>query len=187
MRKTMAILGKIDKAVTAVLKYLTVTLFLAITLIVTANVLLRIFPVTSLHWTDEIVELCFAGLVFYGAAGVWMTKGHFSVGDWIGKLAKSRRAKNGYRLALEIIVLIFAVVLFKYSLDLTIRAREVTSVFQISKKVLYSCMPISSLVMIAYSLIYVIRGVIGTVNPKALESIEALVEKAGKDQTDAAS
>jgi TRAP-type transport system small permease protein len=179
MKKTIAILGKIDKAVTAALKYLTVALFMVITLIVTANVLLRIFPITSLHWTDEIVEMCFAGLVFYGAAGVWMTKGHFSVGDWIGKLVKNERAKNVYRLFLEIIVLLFAAVLFKYSLDLTMRAREVTSVFQISKKVIYSCMPISALIMIAYSLVFVIRGVIITVNPKAFEAYEAKAGQAG--------
>lgn len=49
-----------------------VTLFVVLTAIITANVLLRIFPITSLHWMDEIVEMCFAGLVFYGAAGVWM-------------------------------------------------------------------------------------------------------------------
>jgi TRAP-type transport system small permease protein len=176
MKKLAAILTKIDAIVTGILKWLTVALFLALTLIITANVLLRIFPITSLHWTDEIVEMCFAGLVFYGAAGVWMTKGNFSVGDWIGKRVKNERAKNGYRLLIELITLGFAVVFFRYSLDLTIRAREVTSVFQISKKVLYSCMPIGSLIMIAYSLVYVIRCATGTVNPKALEALEPKAE-----------
>jgi TRAP-type transport system small permease protein len=167
MKNVIAFLVKIDKVVTVILKYLTVTLFLAISLIVTANVLLRIFPITSLHWTDEIVEMCFAGLVFYGAAGVWMVKGHFSVGDWIGKLVKNERAKNVYRLILELIVLLFAAVLFIYSLDLTIKAREMTSVFQISKKFIYSCMPISAFIMIAYSLVFVVRGFIVIVKPGA--------------------
>jgi len=172
MKKLVAILAKIDKVVTACLKYLTVALFAALTLIVTANVLLRIFPITSLHWTDEIVEMCFAGLVFYGAAGVWITKGNFSVGDWISKLVKNERAKQAYRLVLEIIILGFAAILFYYSLNLTMRAREVTSVFQISKKVLYSCMPISSLIMVAYSIVFAIRAAILTANPKALEPYE---------------
>jgi TRAP-type C4-dicarboxylate transport system permease small subunit len=172
MKTVIIVLGKVDALVTAILKWLTIVLFLALTLIVTANVLLRIFPITSLHWTDEIVEMCFAGLVFYGAAGVWMVKGHFSVGDWIGKFAKNERARNGYRLLLELITLGFVAIFFKYSLDLTLRARETTSVFQISKKIIYSCMPISSLVMIAYSLVYVVRGAIGTVNPKALAALE---------------
>lgn len=169
MKRAIAILTKIDAAVTAVLKWLTVALFLALTLIVTANVLLRVFPITSLHWTDEIVEMCFAGLVFYGAAGVWMAKGNFSVGDWISKLAKTERAKNAYRLFLELIILGFAVVFFIYSLNLTLRARETTSVFQISKKVLYSCMPISAFIMSVYSLVFVVRGAILMVDPKAFD------------------
>jgi TRAP-type C4-dicarboxylate transport system permease small subunit len=169
MKKIIAILKKIDALTTAVLKYLTVALFLALTLIVTANVLLRIFPFTSLHWTDEIVELCFAGLVFYGAAGVWMAKGHFSVGDWFGKAVKNERARNLYRLFLELVALGFAAVLFRFSLNLTLRAQEVTSVFQIPKKVLYSCMPISSFIMTAYSLVFVIRWTILALRPGAFD------------------
>ena len=169
MKALIAILRKADTILTGILKWLTVSLFAALTLIVTANVLLRIFPITSLHWTDEIVEMCFAGLVFYGAAGVWMSKGHFSVGDWISKLSKSERAKNGYRLAVELIVLGFACILFYYSLNLTLRAREASSVFQIPKRVFYSCMPISAAIMCAYSLAFVVRGAILTVNPRAFD------------------
>jgi TRAP-type transport system small permease protein len=174
VKKLQVFLGKLDSGLTAILKWLTIVLFFALTLIVTANILLRIFPVTSLHWTDEIVELCFAALVFYGAAGVWMVKGHFSVGDWIKKLVKNERAYNGCRLALELITLLFASVLFKYSLDLTIRAREVTAVFQIPKKLIYSCMPVSSLIMIAYSLVFVVRSAIGVASPKTFEALDAL-------------
>jgi TRAP-type C4-dicarboxylate transport system permease small subunit len=177
MEKTLALLGKVDRGLTAILKWLTIVMFLVLTLIVSVNILLRIFPITSLHWTDEIVELCFAALVFYGAAGVWMIKGHFSVGDWIRRAVKGDRAYNACRLVLESIALLFAAVLFKYSLDLTMRAREVTAVFQVSKKVLYSCMPISSLIMVAYSLAYVVRWAIGTVSPKALEDLESEKEE----------
>jgi TRAP-type C4-dicarboxylate transport system permease small subunit len=172
MKKLIAILEKTDSVVTVAIKWLTIAMFLALSLIVTATILLRIFPITSLHWTDEIVELCFAALVFYGAAGVWMVKGHFSVGDWMRKAVKSDRAYNCCRLFLELITLAFILIFFRYSLNLTLRAREVTSVFQIPKKILYSCMPISSLIMVVYSLVYVVRCAIGTVSPKALEKTE---------------
>jgi TRAP-type C4-dicarboxylate transport system permease small subunit len=178
MEKLITILAGIDRVLTAVLKYLTIALFLVLTFIVTANVLLRYIPITSLHWMDEIVEMCFAALVFYGAAGVWMVKGHFSVGDWIGKRVKNDRVRNGYRLLLELIVLMFAAIFFKYSLELGIRAQEATSVFQIPKKVLYSCMPVSALIMMAYSIVYVVRGVVGIVNPKALASVETSIAAA---------
>lgn len=172
MKSIAAALGRIDAALTAVLKWLTIVLLLALALILALNILLRVFPITSLHWTDEIVELLFAWLVFYGAAGVWMAKGHFSVGDWIRKAVKGERAYRLCRFALELITLLFAAIFLKYSLDLTLRAREATSVFQIPKRVIYSCMPISSLVMVAYSLAFAARSAIGAAAPRALEGLE---------------
>jgi TRAP-type C4-dicarboxylate transport system permease small subunit len=165
MKKLTEILGKTDHVLTAVLKYLTVTLFVVLTAIITANILLRIFPITSFHWMDEIVEMCFGGLVFYGAAGVWMVRGHFSVGDWIGKRVKSPGARAFYRLLVELISLVFVAVLFKYSLELAVRSGEVSSVFQIPKKVFYSAMPVSALIMMIYSIVNVAAQVIGIVRP----------------------
>jgi len=176
MKGISAALAAIDRILTSAIKWLTILLFLVLTLIITANILLRIFPITSLHWADEIVELGFAWMVFFGAAGVWMIKGHFSVGDWIGKALKGERARSACRLILELITLLFALVFLKYSLDLTLRAREVTSVFQIPKKVLYACMPASTLIMVAYSLVFVSRNVIGIASPKSLAAPEAKEE-----------
>ncbi len=169
MTTLKAILKTIDMVLTEILKWVTVILFLVLTVIVTANVLLRIFPITSLHWMDEIVEMCFAGLVFYGAAGVWMVKGHFSVGDWIGKRVKNARARGLYRLLVELISLLFIGILFKYSLELALRSREVTSVFQIPKRVLYSAIPVSALIMVFYSAVNVIAQVIEIVRPAPIE------------------
>jgi TRAP-type transport system small permease protein len=177
MKVFIAALAKIDKVLTSILKWLTIVLFSAITILVAARVLLRVVPFISLHWSDEIVELCFAWLVFFGAAGVWMVKGHFSVGDWISKAVKSERARNACKLVLELITLLFALIFFKYSLDLTMRAREVTAVFQISKQIIYSCMPASTLIMVAYSIVFVTRNVIGVASPKALEALEKSIDK----------
>jgi TRAP-type C4-dicarboxylate transport system permease small subunit len=160
----------IDRILTAILKWLTVTLFLVLTAIVTANILLRIFPITSLHWMDEIVEMCFAGMVFYGAAGVWIVKGHFSVGDWIGKRVKNPRTRGLYRLLVELISLLFVGILFKYSLELTLRAHEVSAVFQIPKKVFYSAIPVSALIMVIYSAIQVVVQAIEVVRPKQIRN-----------------
>jgi len=169
MKRFSGILNGIDRTLTAMLKYLTVTLFLALAAIVTVNILLRIFPITSLHWMDEIVEMCFAGLVFYGAAGVWMVKGHFSVGDWIGKRVKNPRARGVYRLLVEIISLAFVAILFKYSLELAMRSREVTSVFQIPKGVLYSAIPVSACIMVIYSVVNIVSQVVEVIRPTRTE------------------
>lgn len=167
MKTAIRILTAADRILTTILKGITIAVFLALTVIITANILLRFFPVTSLHWSDEIVEMCFAALVFYGAAGVWMAKGHFSVGDWISGIVRNPRARNAYRLLLEVVSLAFACILFFFSLSLVLRAREVSSVFQIPKKAFYSCMPASALIMVAYSIVYVVRAAMETVKPKA--------------------
>lgn len=166
MKKAVGILTAADRILTVILKVITIAVFLVLTTIVTANILLRFFPVTSLNWSDEIVEMCFAALVFYGAAGVWMVKGHFSVGDWISGIVKRQRARSVYRLLLELVSLAFACILFYFSLSLVIRSREVSSVFQIPKSVFYSCMPASALIMVAYSTVYVIRAATATAKPE---------------------
>jgi TRAP-type C4-dicarboxylate transport system permease small subunit len=170
VQRIIAILDRADRILTAIVKWITIVLFAALTAIITANILLRIFPFTSLHWSDEIVEMSFAALVFYGAAGVWMVKGHFSVGDWISRIVKNERARGVYRLLLELVSLAFAVVLLWFSLSLVIRAREVTAVFQIPKAVLYSCMPVSASIMVAYSIVYVVRTAIATAREAAPRS-----------------
>ena len=53
---------------------------------------------------------------------------------------------------IELLVLCFVVIFFYYSLRLTILARDVTNVFAISKRILYSCLPVSGAVMIIYSI-----------------------------------
>ncbi len=158
--------NKIDNVLLVVLKTISITLFAVLTLILTANVLVRYVPVTSMHWLDEIVEMAFAGMVFYGAAAVWIQKGHFSAGNWIEKRLPSLRAQAAFRLFVDAVSLVFIGIFFKYSLDLTMRSVEVTAVFLIPKKVLYACMPISSLIMVAYSLKFIVLEVMQIVNPK---------------------
>jgi len=161
-------LKKIDRIALVVLKALTITLFLLLSLLVSANVLVRFVPVVSLHWFDEIVEMLYAYLIFYGAAALWITREHFSVGDWIGAtILKGSRTRYLYRAVLEVLVLIFAAIFFYYSLRLTILAQDVTNVFAIPKRVLYSCMPIAGAIMILYSVRNIAVEIIPLINRKA--------------------
>ena len=75
MQNILNALKKIDRIALVVLKALTITFFLLLSLLVSANVLVRFVPVVSLHWFDEIVEMLYAYLVFYGAAALWITRG----------------------------------------------------------------------------------------------------------------
>ena len=169
-------LRNMDKWVQAVLRMVCIALFSLLALLLLANVGLRLvndfsiflgrnglegaaaavkalFPVSSLHWFDEIVELCFAALVFYGAAALWGTKGHFCVGDWISARLPDRRLAAIYKMLVSLISVTFMATFFWFSLSLVLHSTELTTVFQIPKSVLYACMPISSAIMLAYSLV----------------------------------
>ncbi len=171
----MKILHAADRALATLLRWLTVALFIVLGLLLLANVALRLVndltiflsahgletlaagvkalaPLVSFHWFDEIVELCFASLVFYGAAALWRVKGHFSVGDWISSRLPGDGLRVLYKTCISLFNVVFMAVLFWYSLLLTTRATELSTVFQIPKSVMYSCMPIASLIMLVYSL-----------------------------------
>jgi TRAP-type transport system small permease protein len=146
------LMQRFDRILTGILKFITVALFLTLLLILTVNVGSRLLPFSlSLHWLDEIVELCFASLVFYGAAAVWMERGHFSAGNWVAKVCRKPRLVSLYRVLVELASLAFIGIFFRYSLNLTLRSSEVTAVFQIPKWVLYSAMPLAGAIMVLYS------------------------------------
>ena len=152
MENIMGSLKSMDKVILKTLKVVTITSFVFLTLLISANVFVRFFPVVSLHWFDEIIELLYAYLVFYGSAALWISHEHFGVGDWIDKRITNIRIRSVYRIIIELLVLCFVVIFFYYSLRLTLLARDVTNVFAIPKRVLYSCLPISGVIMILYSI-----------------------------------
>ncbi len=156
-------LKSMDKVILKALKVVTITSFVCLTVLISANVFVRFFPIASLHWFDEIIELLYAYLVFYGAAALWISREHFGVGDWIEKRIRDIRIRHIYRLIIELLVLCFVVIFFYYSLRLTILARDVTNVFALPKRVLYSCLPVSGFIMIIYSIRNVAGEIIGIV------------------------
>jgi TRAP-type transport system small permease protein len=153
MERVQKLMRHVDRITLTLLKAVCILCFILLTVLVSANVVVRFLPVVSLHWFDEIVEMLYAYLVFYGAAALWINSEHFRVGDWMsGRIIKSAAASCIYRLTLELLKLIFAGIFLYYSFRLTILAIDVTNVFAIPKRVLYSCMPISALIMVVYSL-----------------------------------
>jgi len=161
VRPLMDSLKRIDQMILIALKAVTITSFVFLTLLVSANVFVRFFPVASLHWFDEIIELVYAYLIFYGAAALWISREHFGVGDWIEKRIKQERMRHVYKLTIQLLVMGFALIFFYYSFRLTLLARDVTNVFAIPKRVLYSCLPISGFIMIIYSIRNITVEVIG--------------------------
>jgi TRAP-type C4-dicarboxylate transport system permease small subunit len=165
--KSRVLLEKVDLALVTGIKWICVILFVALTLIITANVFVRYVPIMSLHWLDEIVELSFAWMVFQGSAAVWILKWHFNAGDWIGKLLKNPRAKAAYRLVVNLVAATFIGVFFWYSLQLVNRSMEVKAVFEFPRKIIYAAMPISAGIIFLYSLRFLVEGAMHIIKPEA--------------------
>lgn len=171
----MELLKSIDRKIQRILYWLTIIIFFVLGALLLLNVKLRLandfigfltahglegaaaavkklIPLVSFHWFDEIVEMCFAGLVFYGAAALWAMKGHFCVGDFISRQLPGDGARALYKTVVTLVSFIFLAVFFRFSLRLALNSTELTTVFQIPKAYLYACMPISSFIMLLYSL-----------------------------------
>ena len=166
MEKMMDAFKRMDGIISKVLKGITITCLVFLTLLVSANIFVRFFPVASLHWFDEIIELLYAYLVFYGAAALWISREHFGVGNWIETRIRTEKMRTAYRMIIQVLILAFVVIFFYYSLRLTLLARDVTNVFAIPKRVLYSCLPVSGILMIVYSVRNVAVEVIGFLGSK---------------------
>jgi TRAP-type transport system small permease protein len=164
MERILDTLRFFDKLILNALKAVTIVSFFLLTILITANVFVRFVPVASLHWFDEIIELLFAYMVFYGAAALWITNDHFSVGDWIEKRIGNRTVRFLYKLVTQLLIMVFAVVFFYYSVMITMKAHDVTNVFAIPKKVLYSCLPISGAIMLVYTIRNIVCGIMSFLN-----------------------
>lgn len=152
MTAILGLLARLDRALLLVLEAICIALFAAITVILTLNIVVRFFPFMSMHWFDEILEMLYGALIFYGACAVWVAHEHFSVGDWLSKRLPNRRARLVYRFLVEACSLVFIVVFFWFSLQLTLETSEHTTAFAMPKAWLYACMPITGAIMVVYSL-----------------------------------
>jgi TRAP-type C4-dicarboxylate transport system permease small subunit len=117
-------MNRLDKGLRQVLEWICIALYTAITIILSFNIFVRFVPIMSMHWFDEILELLYGAMIFYGAALVWIIRGHFSVGDWISKHLKSKHARFVYRLIVELMSLVFIAIFFNYALDLMFHTEE---------------------------------------------------------------
>ena len=178
MKTFHTIFDKFDAIITVILEWVCITLFAGLTLLLTANIVMRFVPLFSLHWFDEIVELIFAALVFYGAAALWVTHGHFSVGDWISKYIPGVRLRYAYRLLIELLSLAFMGIFLKYSYLLTTRAEDVTNALQLPKSVLYMSMPIAAAIMVLYSIKNVVVEIGCIIDPALGETFRIKPEDA---------
>jgi TRAP-type C4-dicarboxylate transport system permease small subunit len=148
-----------DRALIFILRGICVVCFSLLLLLLSGNVFVRYFPVTAFYWFDEVVEWMFAWMVFFGAAALWARDEHFKL-DWINQRIKGTPMGYLFAAVLEITSLFFLIIFFYQALRLTALARDWTPVFNVPRRYLYVCMPISGAIMVSYSIRNVLREIL---------------------------
>ncbi len=153
------LLAAVDRGLVFGLRVICVSCFSLLLLLLAGNVFVRYFPVAAFYWFDEVVEWMFAWMVFFGAAALWARDEHFRL-EWISEKLKERPSGYLFAAGIELISLVFIAVFFYQALHLTMLAKDWTPVFNVSRRWLYVCMPISGCIMVGYSIRNIVREVL---------------------------
>jgi TRAP-type C4-dicarboxylate transport system permease small subunit len=134
-----------------VLQWGSVTWLLVLWILVAAGVLVRFLSIGSMAWTDELVELAFAWMVFMGAAALWGEGTHFCVDLLLLRLGDSARGR-AVRVGLAVLSLLFLAVFTYYGTILTLNATDSSPILKYPRRLCYVIMPLSGTVMTVYTL-----------------------------------
>jgi TRAP-type transport system small permease protein len=163
---------KIDGWLTAMMKWTSAFCLAILVLLVGAGVFVRFVPVSSMGWADEIIELVFAWLVFFGAAWLWRNRTHFKV-DLLESLIAGTRYALLLKVAVHFICLLFLAVVACEGYWLTLAAVDTTPILELPKSLWYAVIPVSASIMIAYTLRDIwwllTRGHVRDLNPRSAE------------------
>lgn len=140
----------LDRHLYGAMRAICMVCLLLLFVIITVSVVNRFAGLMSMGWSDELIELLFAWLVFLGSACLWRDHAHFGV-DLLPSLISSRW-KRWLSLLTSLLGIVFLVLLVYHGANLLIEASDNSPVFAISKKYWYGVMPLAGSIMIGYSL-----------------------------------
>lgn len=159
-----------DRIVIAILRTIALLCFVTLMVLLTAVVFVRFVPVTSLGWSDEIVEWAFAWMVFMGAAVLWHDNDHFRV-TWLEEKLRGKKSGQALDFFVKTLSIIFLGVLTYYSFNLMIRAHDRSPNLELPRHLWYACLPLSGGVMIIYSIRNLVQDVLGIIRGKNSEAV----------------
>ena len=149
---------RLDRGLDSVLRWLSILCLAILTLLVSALVVVRFFPIISLGWADEIVELAFAWMVFLGTAAIWRSQEHITI-DFIPQALAGTRAGQGLGVLLGLLALGFLLVFTWQGWLLTVQARGNTSpMLELPRPWWYASVPVSGVVMIGYTTARIVKA-----------------------------
>jgi TRAP-type C4-dicarboxylate transport system permease small subunit len=158
-------LSRLDHNLEAVLRWVSLLCLAVLAVLVSALVFVRFFPILSLDWSDEIVELVFAWMVFMGTAAVWRRHEHIVI-DFIPQALAGTRAGRALEVLVSLLTLVFLAVFTWQGWRLAVQAEDTSPMLLLPRPLWYVVLPLSGLVMIAYTL----GGCLRAIRPAARDS-----------------
>lgn len=143
----------VDRWICRFLGGLSIALLCLLFVLMSLNVITRFFPVFSMGWFDEIVELSFAWTIFATAAVLWRKKAHPSI-DFLELMLEGRRSRYLVLIFIELVNILFLAAFTYYSLTLVANASAASPIFQIPRKVFYVVLPVTGAYMTTVSLFF---------------------------------
>jgi TRAP-type transport system small permease protein len=159
MSPRRGVLAQVDHYLEVTLRWTCIVSMTALTILVCALVLVRFYPLVSLGWADEIVELAFAWMVFLGTALVWRNREHITI-DFIPQALAGTVIGRVIDVAVSLLILWFMVVFTWQGWLLTLRAvGNTTPMLILPKPLWYAAIPVSGVLMIVYTIIGIVRPI----------------------------
>ncbi len=156
---------KFDRFLAALMRAIALLCFLALLILLAAVVFVRFVPISSMGWSDEIVEWAFAWMVFMGSAALWRDNEHFRV-TWLEYKLKGKKSGKALDFVVKTLSIFFLAVMTYYSLKLTIRAHDRSPILELPRHLWYACIPFAGLIMIGYSIRNLVQDVLGAIKRK---------------------
>lgn len=133
------------------LKWGSVFCLVSILLLIGAGVFVRFVPISSMGWADEIIELGFAWMVFFGSTVLWREKTHFSV-DLIPLKLAGTLAGRILDIFLGCLSILFFVILSYEGWVLALSVGDRSPILNLPKALWYIIVPISGTIMLGYTI-----------------------------------
>ena len=151
--------ARADRAVESVLRWMSVVSMFVLIVLVCGLVFIRFFPVISLGWSDEIVELAFAWMVFMGTANVWRNQEHITI-DFIPQALAGTPAGRVLDVVVGLLILGFLAIFTWQGWFFMLQAIGNTSpMLTMPRPLWYAAIPVSGLVMIGYTASRILKAI----------------------------
>jgi TRAP-type transport system small permease protein len=162
MEMKQVVFDKVDGILGSALQWGSSFCMMVLWILVTAIVLFRFLPIVPMGWSDEIVELAFAWMIFLCSADLCRQRKHFVV-DLIPNLLVGTRTGRVLGIVTHLLALAFILVFTYQGIVLSILATDRSPYFELPKILWYGSLAVSGVIMTGYT----IRDVIVSFRPRS--------------------